>query len=119
MGSIDLILLGFLGCLIAASLLFRRCVIVRVLAILVLLSTIWLCLFSLFAFTPRLAVDHHRRQGGNWSPEFREGVRTAHEVSSPYLPYIFICSIGLASLALARGFPIPKDPHVNKVATGF
>jgi len=100
MDALDLVLIVVLCCVIACSILFRERRWVRIASALILLLTTCFSVFSLSAFSPRLAVSLHEREGGRWSEDFRDGVLASAKVSRPYYPYIMISAFGLALVAV-------------------
>lgn len=103
MNYLDVLLMTGLISAVALSLFFRSNRFLRVLVILSLFGTTLLCVFSMWAFAPRMAASMYKSSNGKqWSSEFRDGAYTMSEVQSPYYPYILIGSFGLALLALAQ-----------------
>ena len=100
MHALDITLFVFLCCVIGCGVLFRERRWVRILSALILLLTTCVSVFSLSAFSPRLAFSLHEREGGRWSEDFRDGVLLSARVSRPYYPYIMISAVGLALVAV-------------------
>src|SRR5687768_5735639 len=100
MAEIDIILLACLCCTIAVAVALRRRRFVQVVSILIFLGAIWVSIFEMYTFGPRLAVSKHKDAGGKWSQDFRDGVRAAKQINEPYYPYILISSFGLAAICL-------------------
>jgi len=100
MTEIDIILLACLCCTIAAAVALRRRRFVQVASILIFLGALWVSIFEMYTFGPRLAVSKHKSAGGKWSQDFRDGVRAAKQINEPYYPYILISSVGLAAICL-------------------
>jgi hypothetical protein len=100
MAEIDILLLAGLCCAIAVAVVLRRRRFVQVVSILIFLGAIWVSIFEMYTFGPRLAVSKHKDAGGKWSQDFRDGVRAARQINEPYYPYILISSFGLAAIFL-------------------
>lgn len=100
MHALDITLIVFLCGVIACSIRFRERRWVRIASAFILLLTTCFSVFTLSAFSPRLAVSLHECEGGRWSEDFRDGVLSSARVSRPYYPYIMISAFGLALIAV-------------------
>ena len=65
MAEIDIILLACLCCTIAVAVALRRRRFVQVVSILIFLGAIWVSIFEMYTFGPRLAVSKHKDAGAN------------------------------------------------------